>query len=178
VELRVAIREMADERGEDVFRINARTRRGFDRRGVRAQVRRVGTLTQVDADAEDARAPRLSLDGFGEDAAEFSSFEEDVVRPLDVCLKRARFRERVAHGEGGHERQERPRLRTQARAQDDAEIESRIRRRHPHALLPPAPARLLARHYAQAFGRTARRLTRRLRVGRGQRVVAQDRRLE
>src|SRR5437868_15482214 len=128
-----------------MFRVGRARRLLLDRGGRLKNFRREGAVVEVDADADDDRAPLCALDRFGEYAAELPTTCEQVVRPLDVRLKVARLKDCVRSGERRRQSDERPRARVQLRTQDDAEVKPRVLRRDPRATLPPAPRRLLAR---------------------------------
>src|SRR5205823_2682758 len=147
----VAASERARQRLKQSLRVGRARRLLLDGRGRLKNLRRERSVVEVDADADDDRAPPCALDRLREYAAQLPTRSEQIIRPLDVRLKTARLNNRVRRGERRRQCDERPRARLQTRSQHDTEVKPRVLRRHPRATLPPAPRRLLSCDHAQTF---------------------------
>src|SRR5205085_4037407 len=166
VQLGVAASKVAHKGRQYDFAVGCAARRGDDGRGACAEVGQDSLVCEIDADADDAGAAPFGVADFREDAAEFAPRRKQIIGPLDVGRERAAFGERGADGERGGEREERPKLRVESRAQEEAEVEARVLWRDPSARVAAAPGGLFACDNAETRLRAADGSTQRFCVGR------------
>src|SRR5947209_7153242 len=94
----VSSRERAHERLKQALRVGRARRLFLDGCSRLKNLRREGPVVEIDADADDDRAPPRALDRLREYAAQLPTRSEQVVRPLDGRPKPARLNNRVRSG--------------------------------------------------------------------------------
>src|SRR2546422_11143444 len=95
------VRERANQRLQDGFRVGRFSRGRFYRYRQVAQFHREDFRSQIDSNTDDADASRTGFYRFGEDPAKLPLAKQNIVRPFDIGLKGTRLNERVVYGQPG-----------------------------------------------------------------------------